>query len=116
MLYKYVCSVKVFPNCRVHEGSCDAGLRFFKSIDQIINDLILNYSEEELGPIYFIETGSKVATINYEFQRHELRSIQINRTQEFLEPENDFEGGSILDNGYGKKEFKTWEERRSARV
>jgi hypothetical protein len=116
MLYKYACSIKSFPNCRVHDGGFDHGLRFFKNFDQVVKELIQTYQEEEYGDLYFVGTGAKVATISYEFQRHEFRKIEINRTQEFLEPEDDFEGGVISDNGYGKKEFKTWQEKHSVRA
>jgi hypothetical protein len=116
MLYKYVCSVKDFPNCRVHDGGFDRGLRFFKTINQVIEEIIQNYSQEEFGDLYFVGTGVKIASITYEFQRHEFRKAEINRTQEYLEPEDDFEGGVIADNGYGKKEFTSWEEKHSARA
>ena len=116
MSYKYVCSVKNFPNCRVHDGGFDSGLRFFKNIEQVKEELLRTYSDLEFGDLYAVETGEKVARISYQFQRHEFRRLEINRTSEYLEPENNFESYILSDNGYGKKEWQLWGKKINAGV
>ena len=109
---KYVCSVKLFPNCRVHDGGSDHGLWFFDSAEDLKRELRISYNDYEMGDIYSAKTGAKVATVTYEFRRHDFRKIELSRTQEFLPEEDNFESGVLADDGEGVKKWFTWDEYR----
>jgi hypothetical protein len=80
-------------------------IRFFKDINQIKEELLQTYNDNEYGNIYDVDGNEVVGVVKYEFARHELRNISING-------EGDL-NGILVDDGYGKKIWKTWAEYRN---
>jgi len=102
-MYKYVCAIKNFPNCRVHDTGEEQGLRFFKDMEDVKRELANSYQWYEYGDIYSIEDGSKFARVIYNFNRHEFRSIELHSSEN---------GGIYISNGYNQFAWKTWDEYR----
>jgi hypothetical protein len=100
-MYKYVCSVKTFPNCRVHdEGFDDGRLRFFRSFKDVTEELLLTHDREEFGPIYSMQDGQVYAKIQYDFERHHIRGIKthVPGTNDWNTTKDDGRGNLVWEN------------------
>ena len=82
-------------------GGVDSPVRAFKAVGG--NPLFIERGKG--SRIYDVDGNEVVGVVKYEFARHELRNISING-------EGDL-NGILVDDGYGKKIWKTWAEYRN---
>lgn len=66
-MYKFVCSIEYYPNCRGHEEGYYNSLKFFKTFEDILNYALENIHEYVILDCYGI-TGSKIGKFSYEIE------------------------------------------------
>ena len=93
MPMQYVCTIKKYHNCRVHDGGEEAGLKFFQSAYEALDFILKNCADTECGNLWTTGTGALFATIVYEISLHSVVSVSV---------DFGFFKISTIDNGSGK--------------
>lgn len=78
-MYKYVCAVQYYPNCRGHEAGYYHSLQFFKTFKDVLNYAIKEIAENELMWLHTIEGHCKGRFI-YEISGHSCSGIIFENT------------------------------------
>lgn len=91
-MVKYVCPIKYYPNCRKHDGGYYDTVKFFRTLEELMNYALESRYEYAIVEIFNI-SGEICGKINYELGSHNCNGI-------ILEIEN--KKYRTNDNGFGK--------------
>jgi len=75
-MYKYVCAVEYYPNCRVHDCGFYSRLEFFKSLRELMQGALQDKDEYEYCEIYN-RRGKCGFQIGYEYSNHSVSGLSL---------------------------------------
>ena len=95
---RYVCNVRYYANCRAHDGATSYHLKFYNSLEEILDHMLKNINDSEIFAIYSTHNGSLISQPKYEVSGHSCSGISVRiKTMKIR----------TSDNGHGKLVWKS---------
>jgi hypothetical protein len=75
-MIRFVYSIEYFPNCPVHEGGINRGLKKAKTLDEILDFTLNNLNEYGVTDVIDVESDDEIM-ISYYTETHRFNGIGL---------------------------------------